>query len=343
MKKCEICGAPHKRKYTTCSKPCTEILKKRKDEQQQQLVKEQGGFCCRICGRYTHGMIKHLKSFHKPMSLEEYNEKFNENVKAVSQFWIERNKGHTFKSGKDNPAYQHGGKFSPFSKNFIHADKVDIEATKEKAAQARRDHPENDTTRIEYWLKRTNGDVEKAKILLSERQATFSLQKCIRKHGVDEGVRIWKERQDKWQNTLNQKPNEEKIAISKKKGGATNSILEQSFYNDIKNEFGEDNIERQFVLIENDKKWVYDFILFGKIIVELNGDYWHMNPALYKGNDINSCMQESANEIWERDAVKKADAESFGYKVITLWESDYNRNGPLQTITKIKELLNESR
>ena len=53
--------------------------------------------------------------------------------------------------------------------------------------------------------------------------------------------------------------------------------------------------------------------------------------------------QKTAKEIWEYDNKKIQDACSYGYKVITLWESDYNRNGPLQTITKIKELLNESR
>lgn len=30
----------------------------------------------------------------------------------------------------------------------------------------------------------------------------------------------------------------------------------------------------------------YDFLINGKIIVELNGDFWHANPQKYKENDI---------------------------------------------------------
>ena len=288
-------------------------------------------------------MTKHLKSFHKPMSLEEYNEKFNENVKAVSQFWFEQNKGHTFKSGKDNPAYQHGGKFSPFSKKFIHADKVDIEAIKEKAVQSKRDHPENNTTRIEYWIKFTDGDVEKAKQLLAERQITFSLEKCIKKYGKEKGLERWRERQEKWIKSLCSKSDEEKTRIVKLKTTSGNSTLEDTIYQNLCDEFGKNNIERQFVLIQNKNTWTYDFLLYNKIIIEVNGDYWHMNPEIYQEDNFNKNKQKTAKEIWEYDDKKIQDACSYGYKAVTLWESDYNKNGITPTITKIKELLNESR
>ena len=54
---------------------------------------------------------------------------------------------------------------------------------------------------IEYWLKKNNS-IDEARLKVSEAQATFSLQKCIDKHGVDVGTRIWQDRQIKWQKTL---------------------------------------------------------------------------------------------------------------------------------------------
>ena len=48
--------------------------------------------------------------------------------------------------GENNPAYQHGGKFSALSKNFIHADKTDIEAVKAKIAHSNKHNGNNDTT-----------------------------------------------------------------------------------------------------------------------------------------------------------------------------------------------------
>lgn len=84
--------------------------------------------------------------------------------------------------GDKNPAYQHGGKFSPFSDKFIHADKIDIPELYKQVAKTRSDN-NNDITTIEYWLKKTEGNLDEAEKLLSERQSTFSLEKCIEKHG----------------------------------------------------------------------------------------------------------------------------------------------------------------
>jgi hypothetical protein len=73
-----------------------------------------------------------------------------------------------------------------------------------------------DTTKIEYWLSKTNGNLEEAKKLFSERQSTFSKEKCIKKYGEGEGVRIWEERQEKWLKTLHE--NNDIEEINQKKG-----------------------------------------------------------------------------------------------------------------------------
>lgn len=55
---------------------------------------------------------------------------------------------------------------------------------------------------LEYYLSR-GYSMDESEKLRSKRQSTFSLEICIDKHGLEEGTKIWKDRQDKWQKTLN--------------------------------------------------------------------------------------------------------------------------------------------
>jgi len=73
------------------------------------------------------------------------------------------------------------------------------------------------TTQLDYYISRGYGQ-EEAEELLLERQKTFTLEKCIEKHGIEEGTKIWRERQDKWLATLDSKSDEEKAEINRKKG-----------------------------------------------------------------------------------------------------------------------------
>ena len=65
--------------------------------------------------------------------------------------------------------------------------------------------------------------------------------------------------------------------------------------------------------IEN---WSVDFYLGQKIIIEVQGDYWH-----------------SDEQRVERDKRKKEDLESKGYRVLHIWESE------LENIDKVKEKI----
>jgi len=72
------------------------------------------------------------------------------------------------------------------------------------------------TTQLGYWIKKGYSE-EDAKKQLSERQNTFSLQICIDKYGLEEGTKVFNKRQEKWQETLNSKPQEEIDRINKSK------------------------------------------------------------------------------------------------------------------------------
>lgn len=88
--------------------------------------------------------------------------------------------------------------------------------------------------------------------------------------------------------------------------------------------------------ISNDEKYyLIDFVVENKIAIEVQGDYWHGNPAIYNEKNLN----ELQRNMRQRDIEKKELMETkYNYKVVYLWENDliYNRNVCEQTI---KEML----
>ena len=99
----------------------------------------------------------------------------------------------------------HDGKLSPWSKNFIGYEHLNDE-DKNKARRQKcycRDREDFDeiklasNTTLEYYLSKGMSEDE-AKHALRKRQTTFSLEKCIEKYGEVEGIKRFKERQEKW-------------------------------------------------------------------------------------------------------------------------------------------------
>ena len=80
------------------------------------------------------------------------------------------------------------------------------------------------TTRLDYWINK-GYSIEESKIKLKERQSTFTLDKCISKYGEVEGQKIFKNRQEKWQETLNK--NNNKIDLNKKRGLSKEQFIEK--------------------------------------------------------------------------------------------------------------------
>ncbi len=81
-------------------------------------------------------------------------------------------------------------------------------------------------TQLGYWIKKGLSEDE-AKVALKERQSTFTLEKQIAKYGLEEGTRRFNERQEKWQNTLKLKPQEEIDDINIRKGINKDRMIEK--------------------------------------------------------------------------------------------------------------------
>lgn len=202
------------------------------DEKFKDSVEGYDYVVCKFCGLKTSDLSSHLKIHNiKP---SEYKETYNLPVKCQ--------KISEQMSGSNNPAYQHGGKFSPFSKKFVKGDIT--EETKEKAKQSREAN-NGFTTRLSYWTERYGE--EEGKILHHERQQTFTLEKCIERYGEEEGKKVWQQRQDKWQNTLSNLPESEIIRINAKKGFWRHTIPANANM-DIHDEFNQ--IDTKLYVIE---------------------------------------------------------------------------------------------
>lgn len=62
--------------------------------------------------------------------------------------------------------------------------------------------------------------------------------------------------------------------------------------------------------------WSYDFFIPPKILIEVDGDYWHANPKIFK--KLNTTQLRNLHN----DKVKKTFAIQNGYILIRIWEDD---------------------
>lgn len=83
----------------------------------------------------------------------------------------------------------------------------------------------------------------------------------------------------------------------------------------------------EFFMKSINKSYFYD-IKIDNLLIEVNGDYWHLNPLKYKENDIINIrgILCKASDVWNIDKEKIDSAVTNGYTTLTLWENDINNN-----------------
>jgi hypothetical protein len=102
---------------------------------------------------------------------------------------------------------------------------------------------------------------------------------------------------------------------------------------------------RNFSLSFYDKgktKWrLFDFLVEGELLVEMQGNYFHANPKLYSEEDeiIIHRLKRKVKDIWEYDENKKKLGIDNGYKILVLWEDDFIAMSDKEVKQKIEENL----
>lgn len=103
--------------------------------------------------------------------------------------------------------------------------------------------------------------------------------------------------------------------------------LERFFFDTITKE----GIDIEYSVIIDRKQ--YDFGNKEKrVLIEINGDFWHGNPSIY------STLSDRQIAAHEKDRVKKEWVESKGFKVLSFWELDI-RNRIDDVLSEVKNAI----
>lgn len=107
------------------------------------------------------------------------------------------------------------------------------------------------------------------------------------------------------------------------------SKLEKKFAKEFLEKLGV-KYEEQFEA--KDIKRYFDFKLEGRILIEVDGSYWHSYGKVYE--EMNPIQKRNARV----DEIKNKWAHSNGYKLIRIWEHDINEN-PQKVMDSLRERL----
>ena len=275
--------------------------------------------------------------------------KFYMNLPEVKQRYSDMFKGDKNPNAKCNTTEKYRKSISPFSKSFKkYEGMTDEEKDKQIREYLQCDRDDRNTCQVKYWIKKGYSEDE-AKQRVSERQRTFTLEKCIAKYGEEDGIKRYTERQTKWSAKIEEQYQQ---GLFSKIPHSQNSNIYSKFEKDIV-----DNIIESLDIDINDiycyktsqfrlentnedcknKIFSYDLTIGNKII-EFNGDFWHMNPDMYDSDYVHPYSNFSAEEKWEIDEIKLNCAFQNGFEVLTIWEQEYNENKEA-TIQKCVEFL----
>lgn len=313
-----------------CSQQCridSHVAKKREEkrEQNNKLYENVADIpTCKICGWKSRHLISHLRCH--DISVDEYRQQYNATDADLFHSSYMQHLSDKM-VGDKNPGFQHGGTMSSFSKKFRKYENL-TEEEKEKEIQAKfmkasltKRANNSYTTTIEYYTTRGYTE-EEAAVRLSERQRTFSLQKCIEKHGEEKGKEMWLARQSKWLDA---------IAKSLKCGY---SKISQELFKSVESEIpykcffatnGEPNRNNEYKLQTTESYVKLDFFVPGKNkIIEFDGDYWHSER-----NPNNLCTHRRDASIMDKYPEMQ---------ILHVYERDYKKD-KLGTIRKCIDFL----
>lgn len=187
---------------------------------------------------------------------------------------------------------------------------------------------------VGYYIKK-GYSLEDAIQAVSEYQSTFSKEKCIARYGEEQGLIRFKQRQDKWLDTLGKLPDEEKdrIAHAKIKGKGSISKIEKKFVNELL-KTGID-LQTQFKIRYNEtvgiSTKIYD-VKINDVLIEFHGDYFHANPKTHP--DLTHVKRTPVDVIRHNDKFKECLAIKNGFRFLVVWESDFKKF-PNETIEKV--------
>ncbi len=137
----------------------------------------------------------------------------------------------------------------------------------------------------------------------------------------------------RWENTSDEEKQKivQKVIKTKIENGSF-SIKRSSIeilIEEILNSIGVDYRIQWFIHNKNSDIKFYDFLIPNKkILIEVNGDFWHANPLIYNNTDLLSFPGGLviAEDIWQKDYEKHKIAIDNNFNIIYIWEKDIKNN-----------------
>ena len=377
---CKWCGKefiPRQRKSITCSKECRIAynINLTREKKYKELLENgiegidyvidlwSGNPTRRIYGKYfeKHYPNRTIDEYkaefpNAPLNCQKDKEAMSKCTEAAIKYmrseegkkhFSEIFKGQNNPNSKSNTTYEERCSRSPFSKKFYEKRGLSEKERRDFCKKTTANTVSN--TSLQYYLNK-GYDLETAKKLHHNRQATNTIENYIKKYGTELGPIKWEERKRTWSAKIEEKyqrgefskapKNPISFVISKGEIELIEKILSKLNLNP-KDYFYYKNKNGQFSLydITLNCHYFYDFCYKNKII-EFNGDFWHMNPNLFESTDINKITKRTAEEIWNKDEEKRKVAEDNGFDVLYIWESDFVDN-PDECVEKCIEFLKE--
>jgi hypothetical protein len=65
------------------------------------------------------------------------------------------------------------------------------------------------------------------------------------------------------------------------------------------------------------------YIPRSKTVYEFYGDYWHGNPDVHGRKEINTMNGWTFGDLYDRTMAREKALKRAGYKVVSIWESDW--------------------
>lgn len=229
---CQNCGKEFEVEKLTGIKYCKDCKEKIRKKQlkewwflkRQEEIKSRGvegiDYIVDLWNGYVTTRItgKWFNTYHPDRTIDEYIQEFPDaplickvtsekiskyqkermNSPKWKQWASDRMKGTKNINSKENTTLEQRQRVSPFSKSFKNYDGLtDDEKEKEIKDKLQCDRDDRTPNQIKYWIKKGYSEDE-SRQLVSDRQRTFTLEKCIEKYGEEKGIKVYNERQVKW-------------------------------------------------------------------------------------------------------------------------------------------------
>jgi len=260
---------------------------------------------------------KTSKNSGKHMKEDKYRKMFSE------MFVGDKNPNHT-----SNATNEQRKSRSPFSKSFTAYETIDNkeEHISKFVKESIKDRI-SDTT-LRYYLNRGFTE-EVAKQMLSDRQRTFTLDKCIAKYGIEEGYNRWCERQRKWLSNykrVNYSKISQELFISVYKELINVGFCDKVYFAklDKNNQIHDTPNNYEFRLKLNNSYILPDFFIPSlNLILEFDGTYYHRDTP------ENKLREERRNQ----------NIIDSGYSIIHITENEYNENKHYTVLNVVNKIL----